>query len=200
VSIFGGGFVLLGLVWVSGCLIRSPYVTEARVPRDQPVPFSHKHHAGDLGIDCRYCHTPVETSSFAGIPPFQTCMNCHDQVWTDSEVLAPIRRSARDEPPLRWARVHRLPDYVYFDHSIHLAKGVGCISCHGHVEEMPLIARKASLYMEWCVDCHRHPEAALRPRDRLFDVTWDAARDDQGERRKEEFQVRKRTDCVDCHR
>src|SRR5437762_12575610 len=121
VSIFGSVFFLAGLAWVWAEVIRSPYVTEATVVRPQPVAFSHKHHVGGLGIDCRYCHTSVEESSFAGIPPTRTCMNCHSQIWVDSPILEPVRRSSREGTPIRWTRVHRLPDYVYFDHSIHVA-------------------------------------------------------------------------------
>lgn len=139
VSIFGAVFILVavvGLIWV---VVRSPYVTEAGVVREQPVPFSHKHHVGDVGLDCRYCHTSVENSSFAGIPPTETCLDCHSQLFADSAMLAPVRQSYRDNTPLRWTRVHDLPDFVYFDHSFHLQKGIGCVTCHGHVEEMPLM-------------------------------------------------------------
>ncbi|HLY75512.1 MAG TPA: cytochrome c3 family protein, partial [Planctomycetota bacterium] len=131
VSIFGGLFIFTAVVWVSGCMYRSSYVTEADVVRDQPIPFSHKHHVGGLGIDCRYCHTSVEDSSFAGIPPTKTCMNCHRQIWADSPMLLPVRESERTDTPIRWTRVHHLPGYVYFDHQIHVAKGVGCVHCHG---------------------------------------------------------------------
>jgi hypothetical protein len=203
VSIFGGVFVLGALVWVSGRIYRSPYITEASVVRDQPVQFSHKHHVGGLGIDCRYCHTSVEESSFAGIPPTKTCMNCHSQIWADSPILEPVRRSFREGTPISWTRVDRLPGYVYFDHSIHVAKGVGCVSCHGQVDDMPLMAQQATLYMEWCLDCHRHPERSLRRRERVFDLTWQPESDEAaslGARLVDEYQVQKRTDCVDCHR
>jgi hypothetical protein len=203
VSIFGGVFVLAALIWVSGRIYRSPYVTEASVVRDQPVQFSHKHHVGGLGIDCRYCHTSVEESSFAGIPPTKTCMNCHSQIWADSPVLEPVRRSYREGTPIAWTRVHRLPGYVYFDHSIHVAKGVGCVSCHGQVDDMPLMFRQATLYMEWCLDCHRHPERSIRPRDRVFELSWQPPKDvsaTQGLRLVDEYQVQRWTDCVDCHR
>lgn len=198
-TIFGGGIVLALAVWVSGLLYRSPYVTEATVTRDQPVPFSHEHHVGGLGIDCRYCHTSVEEGPAAGIPPSRICMKCHSQVWADAPMLEPVRRSARDGMPIEWTRVHRLPDYVYFDHSIHVAKGVGCVRCHGDVGTMPLMSQQATLYMEWCLDCHRHPERAVGPPDRVFDrVSTPAAAPDV--RWRELLDVRKRTDCVDCHR
>ena len=198
-SIFGGVLVVAVGAWVSGILYRSPYVTQAGVVRDQPVPFSHEHHVAGLGIDCRYCHTSVEDSSFAGMPPTKTCMNCHSQIWSDSPVLAPVRDSLKQDVPISWMRVHRLPDYVYFDHSIHVAKGVGCVSCHGRVDRMPLLAQQQTLYMEWCLDCHRHPEREVRPREQIFNLAWtpDA---DSGARRVRELGVRNRTDCVDCHR
>jgi hypothetical protein len=202
VSIFGGLFVLAAMIWVSGGLYRSSYVTEASVVRDQPIQFSHKHHVGGLGIDCRYCHTSVEDSSFAGLPPTKTCMNCHSQIWADSPTLAPVRESYRSGTPIRWTRVHRLPGYAYFDHHIHIAKGVGCVHCHGRVDTMPLIAQEATLYMEWCLECHRHPETAVGPRAQVFNLKWepDGDRRETGRQLLAEYQVQSRTDCVDCHR
>jgi hypothetical protein len=202
VSIFGGLFVLAALVWVSGCMIRSSYVTEAGVMRDQPIPFSHKHHVGGLGIDCRYCHTSVEDSSFAGLPPTRTCMNCHKEIWADSPMLEPVRESLRSGRPISWTRVHQLPGYVYFDHSIHVAKGVGCARCHGRIDEMPLVAQEATLYMEWCLDCHRHPQSALGFRDAVFQLEAPAAGVQTlvGERLAREYRIETRTDCGDCHR
>src|SRR4051812_239612 len=150
---------------------RSDFWTKVETPREQPVPFSHKHHVGGLGIDCRYCHTGVESSSFAGLPPTETCMTCHSQVWRDAPVLEPVRASWRTGVPLQWTRVNDLPDYVYFDHSIHVAKGVGCVSCHGRVDEMPLMAKEKSLYMRWCLDCHREPEKQVRPIGEVFAMT-----------------------------
>jgi Cytochrome c7 and related cytochrome c/Class III cytochrome C family len=141
-------------------------------PIDQPVPFSHKHHVGDDGIDCRYCHVAVETSAFAGIPPLSTCMTCHSQLFTDQAVLAPLVDAYRNDRPLAWNRVHDLPDFVYFDHGIHVAKGVGCSTCHGAVDTMPLTWRAASLDMQWCIACHRKPEAYLRPAGRIYDMHW----------------------------
>jgi hypothetical protein len=143
----------------------------------QPVKFSHDHHTAGLGIDCRYCHTSVEESSFAGIPPTATCMNCHKQVWANAEMLAPVRESWRTGEPLRWTRVNDLPDYVYFNHSIHVAKGVGCRTCHGPVHQMPLMYQEASLQMRWCLECHRNPEKFVRPRERVFDMSWTPADD-----------------------
>jgi hypothetical protein len=138
----------------------------------QPVPFSHQHHVGGLGIDCRYCHTSVEVSSFAGIPPTKTCMNCHSQIWTNASMLLPVRESFRSGKSLEWIRANDLPDYVYFDHSIHLNKGVGCNDCHGPVDRMPLMYAASTLQMEWCLNCHRAPEKFLRPRDQVFNMRY----------------------------
>ena len=132
------------------------------------MPFSHKHHAGELGIDCRYCHTSVEKSSFAGLPPTQTCMTCHSQIWTNAPMLEPVRASYRDNKSIAWTRVNALPDFVYFDHSIHVSKGVGCTTCHGPVAEMPLTWQANTLYMAWCLDCHREPEKFVRPKSKCL--------------------------------
>lgn len=168
VTIFGGLLILTAIAFAGGAFVRSPYMTQVNVVRSQPVPFSHQHHVSELGLDCRYCHTSVETSAFAGLPPTEICMGCHSQIWKNSEMLAPVRDSFAKGKPLQWTRVHDLPDFVYFNHSIHIAKGVGCESCHGRVDEMPLMRRAASLHMEWCVKCHRHPERNVRPRDEIF--------------------------------
>jgi hypothetical protein len=198
-SVFGGVLVVAVLVWVGGLLYRSPYVTQAGVVRDQPIPFSHDHHVSGLGIDCRYCHTSVEESSFAGIPPTKTCMNCHSQIWSDSPMLEPVRKSWKEGTPLTWLRVHRVPDYVYFDHSIHVAKGIGCVSCHGRVDRMALPAQQETLYMEWCLDCHRHPEREVRPKSQVFNLGW-TPDSTLGTSLVKEYGVQVRTDCVDCHR
>ena len=150
----------------------SGYVTREDVVREQPVPFSHRHHVQGLGIDCRYCHSAVEESASAGIPPTHTCMTCHSQVWKDAPILEPVRESHRTGKPLRWTRVHDLPDFVYFDHSIHVARGVGCESCHGRVDRMPLVWQEHALHMGWCLDCHRNPEPHLRPLDKVFEMGW----------------------------
>ncbi len=182
-------------------LTAAPYAVGA--PVEQPVPFSHKHHVGDDGIDCRYCHSAVETESTAGIPPISTCMTCHSQLYTDQKTLAPIVRSWQTGVALHWQRVHDLPGFVYFDHSIHIAKGVGCESCHGRVDRMPLVARTQPLSMAWCLECHRAPERHLRPRDKVFDMGWHA--DDQaalGAQLVARYSIDKRrlTDCSICHR
>jgi hypothetical protein len=171
-SIYAGIFILAATLWVCINLQRSPYVTYAGVARPQPVPFSHQHHVGGLGIDCRYCHTSVENSDFAGIPPTRTCMNCHSEMWTAAPMLEPVRESFRSGKSLVWNRVNDLPDFVYFDHSIHVNKGVGCNTCHGPVDRMPLMFNFASLQMEWCIGCHRGPEKVLRPRDQVFNMRY----------------------------
>jgi Cytochrome c7 and related cytochrome c len=171
-SIYAGIFTLAGVLWACIQFQRSPYVTYAGVARPQPAPFSHQHHVAALGIDCRYCHTSVETSSFAGIPPTKTCMNCHSQIWTSAPLLEPVRESFRTGKSLVWNRVNDLPDFVYFDHSIHINKGVGCNSCHGPVDRMPLMFNYASLQMEWCIECHRAPEKNLRPREQVFNMRY----------------------------
>jgi hypothetical protein len=194
--------VVAGLGWFVTSFSRSDYVTEVGVPRDQPVPFSHKHHVGDVGIDCRYCHTSAETSAFAGIPPTETCMSCHSQLFTDSPMLEPVRASFRNGTPIRWTRVHELPDYVYFNHSIHMNKGVGCSTCHGRVDQMPLLWRASRLQMEWCLECHRAPERFVRPRDQVFNMEWQPPADQLslGQRLVKEYQIQKLTDCYTCHR
>lgn len=167
-TIYGGLVIAGAILWASYAWLRSSYATQVDVVRDQPVPFSHDHHVSGLGIDCRYCHTSVETSAFAGMPTTETCMGCHSQIWRDSSLLAPVRESWRTGQPLAWTRVHDLPDFVYFNHSIHLAKGIGCESCHGRVDKMPLMRKAASLHMEWCLDCHEHPELEVRGQSELF--------------------------------
>ncbi|HZO87790.1 MAG TPA: cytochrome c3 family protein [Chthonomonadaceae bacterium] len=186
--------VLTGINW-------SPYVTEVGVPRDQPVPFSHQHHVAGLGLDCRYCHTTVEDSSFANIPPVHTCMTCHSQIWKDAPVLEPIRESYRTGVPVQWTRVYDLPDFVYFNHSIHVNKGIGCVTCHGPIDQMPMTRRANPLWMSWCLNCHRHPEQFVRPREAVFDMNWHPK--DQsalGKRLVAAYHIRHLTDCYTCHR
>jgi Cytochrome c7 and related cytochrome c/Class III cytochrome C family len=204
VSIFGILFVLVGSLFLIAEINDSPYVTEATVPRDQPVQFSHEHHVAGLGIDCRYCHTSVEKSSFAGIPPTETCMTCHSQLWTNAEMLAPVRESYRTGKPVQWTRVHDLPGFVYFDHSIHVAKGIGCESCHGRVDRMPLMWKANTLQMGWCLDCHRHPEKNIRPRDEVFTMGY-TPKENQGTlgpRLVKDYKVNvpQLTNCSICHR
>ena len=168
------GFVVLvgGSVLILEMIQHSTYVSRVGIAPAQPVPFSHKHHVGQLGIDCRYCHTSVEVSSTPGLPPTHTCMTCHSQIWTGASMLAPVRESLAHDEPLRWTRVNRLPDYVYFNHSIHIAKGVGCSSCHGAVDQMQLMARGKNFTMQFCLDCHRNPAPRLRTPDQVWNTEW----------------------------
>src|SRR5450432_3149809 len=172
VTIFGAVFILGFAVWAVDRLSRSDYATRATQAREQPVPFSHQHHVGGMGVDCRYCHTSVETSATAGLPPTKTCMNCHSQIWSQSPTLEPVRASFRTGQSIQWTRVHDLPDFAYFNHSAHVNKGVGCTTCHGPVDRMPLMWQYASLQMEWCLDCHRNPEKYVRPKEEVFSVSW----------------------------
>jgi hypothetical protein len=202
VSIFGTVFIIAGLLGLFDEINRSPWVTEARVAREQPIQFSHERHVAGNGIDCRYCHTSVEDSAFAGIPPTRTCMNCHSQIFSTSPFLEPLRQSVRSDQSIQWTRVHDLPDFVYFDHSIHLRKGIGCTTCHGQVDRMPLVWQEKSLQMEWCIDCHRNPERYVRPRDAVFRVDYRPPPDqlELGRRLVGEYQIQKLTSCSTCHR
>jgi hypothetical protein len=202
VSIFGAVFILGFLLWLFGAWSRSSWATQAGVAREQPVPFSHAHHVGDVGLDCRYCHTTVETSDFANIPPTKTCMNCHSQVWNTSPTLEPVRESFRTDRSIAWTRVHDLPDFAYFNHSIHVNKGVGCETCHGRVDKMPLTWQKASLQMEWCLDCHRHPEQYVRPREAVFQMGYEPPIDQEtlGRQLVKEYKIQSLTSCSTCHR
>ena len=198
----GAAVVVAGFGWFVLLLARSDYVTGVAIPREQPVPFSHKHHVADVGLDCRYCHTSVDKAAFAGIPPTETCMSCHSQLFSDSPMLEPVRASFRSDKPMKWTRVHNLPDYVYFDHSIHVNKGVGCSSCHGRVDQMPLMWQEKSLQMEWCLECHRAPENFVRPRDQVYSMEYKAP-DNQlelGRKLVAEYKIHKLTDCYTCHR
>jgi len=190
--------------WASMEIYDSGYTTNVNAPRVQPIPFSHQHHVSGLGLSCIYCHTSVEQSSFAGIPPTHTCMTCHSQIWNTSPTLAPVRESYRTQTPLQWIRVNDLPDFVYFNHSIHINKGVGCVTCHGHVEKMPLTWRQNTLFMAWCLDCHRSPEKYLRPREEVLNMDWKPEGDQLALGRKlikeYDVQVKRITDCSTCHR
>jgi hypothetical protein len=208
VTIFGAVFILAGLGAILAIWVRSSYVTSVGVARVQPVPFSHEHHVNGLGIDCRYCHTAVETSSFAGIPPTKTCMNCHQQMWVASDMLAPVRDSYRTGRSIEWQRVHNLAEFVYFNHSIHVNKGIGCSTCHGAVNHMQLVWQDQTLLMEWCLNCHRQPELHIRPRDQVFNMEWQppADQEERGRQLAEEYGVYKAhgvenmTNCSTCHR
>jgi hypothetical protein len=202
VSIFGTLFAVAGLLWLLAAINRSPWVTDAKVAREQPIQFSHERHVGGNGIDCRYCHTSVEESAFAGIPPTKTCMNCHSEIFANSPFLEPVRASFRDNVAIRWTRVHDLPDFVYFNHSIHVNKGVGCTTCHGPVDRMPLMWQEQSLQMEWCLDCHRNPEKYVRPREAVFSVSYQPPADQAalGSRLVTDYHIQKLTSCSTCHR
>jgi len=201
-SIFGALFAVGGLLWLLMLINRSGYVTMQGVARTQPVQFSHKHHAGELGIDCRYCHTSVEVSAVASVPPTKTCINCHAQIWAQSQYLEPVRESWNTNESIFWIKVNDLPDFVYFNHSVHVTKGVGCVSCHGRVDRMNQLYQAASLQMEWCLDCHRHPERYVRPREEVFNLAWEPAKpqDELGRELLKSYDVHPRTDCSTCHR
>jgi formamidopyrimidine-DNA glycosylase len=185
-------------------VMRSQYITNESITMEQPVPFSHAHHVGQVGIDCRYCHDSVEKAAFAGMPSTHTCMTCHSQLFSNVAMLAPVRESLAERKPIHWNRVHRLPDYVYFDHSVHVNNGVGCSTCHGAVQTMPLMRQVAPLTMGWCLDCHRDPEPFLRPHDQIFNMTWAAPKDQQEQARKllaaYHIDTEHLTDCSRCHR
>ncbi|MEW6272689.1 MAG: cytochrome c3 family protein [Thermodesulfobacteriota bacterium] len=201
-TIFGGLFVIAALVYALALINRSPYVTRQGVAREQPVQFSHKHHVGELGIDCRYCHTTVEKLAYAGMPATKTCMNCHSQIWATSDFLEPVRESWRTDESIRWVKVYDLPEYVYFNHSIHVSKGVGCASCHGRVDLMNALWQQPTLQMEWCLECHRAPERHLRPRQFIFSMDYQQPADQiaLGEKLKKEYDVEARVQCSACHR
>ena len=186
-------------------IARSTYITGHHVEKQQPVQFSHKHHVGDDGIDCRYCHQTVETTASAGMPSTQTCMNCHSQLWADSPYLEPVRASFRDNKPIEWERVHDLPEFTYFNHSIHVAKGVGCSTCHGPIDNMPAVYQENTLQMEWCIACHRAPEKFIRPKKEIFNMQWQDGDIDTADREKlkADYRIRSKemmTSCSTCHR
>ncbi len=166
------GLIVIALGVALNSLQRSPWVTRQGQRPDQPIPFSHKHHVEGLGLQCQYCHTSVEKSSYAGIPPTKTCINCHSQIWTNADMLQPVRTSWATGASINWIRVHDLPDYVYFNHEIHVNKGIGCASCHGRVDEMPLMYQENTLQMEWCLNCHRNPASNLRPTSEIYNMAW----------------------------
>jgi hypothetical protein len=195
-------FFLGASLWAWDTLLRSSYNTQVNVAREQPVPFSHKHHVQGLGLDCRFCHGSVEDSSFAGLPPSKTCMGCHSLVWKDVPMLEPVRESYRNDTPIEWIRVHDLPDFAYFDHSIHVAKGIGCTTCHGQVDEMPLMWRENTLNMDWCLDCHRDPAKNVRAKKDVFSVHWrpEQLTDEQRATLAKEYDLKSMINCSVCHR
>jgi hypothetical protein len=196
---------VVGLVVLVGALPNSTYATGVWTAPEQPVPFSHKHHVGELGLDCRYCHTTVMTQASAGMPPTYTCMTCHSQIWDKAPMLAPVRDSLATETPLDWQRVNQLPEYVYFNHSIHVTKGIGCSSCHGPVAEMQLTWRAQPFTMAFCLDCHRNPQDRLRPADQVWNMEWSAPADQDrvGRSLMAAYHIvsaARLTDCSTCHR
>ncbi len=201
----GVGTVLV--VGVSWAVYWGPTVTGVKQFRQQPIPFSHQRHVQGNGIDCRYCHTTVETSAFAGIPATETCMTCHSQILTDQPMFAKVHESWDSGKPMEWTRVNDVPDFVYFDHSIHVNRGVGCSECHGNVEEMRLTYKAESLHMGWCLQCHKAPEKYLRPKSEIFNTAYEhpKKKEDQlemGRKLVEEYQIRKEQllNCSVCHR
>ncbi len=181
---------------------RGPWITSVQMAPEQPIPFSHKHHVKDDGIDCRYCHTSVEYSGYAGIPPTETCMSCHSQIWTGAVVTKPIRDSWATGKSIEWVRVHDLPDFVYFNHSIHLNKGIGCSTCHGQINEMALTYKVNTLNMNWCINCHRNPGQFVRPRSEVFNINYKypSNQSELGPKLVKEYHIQNLTDCVTCHR
>jgi hypothetical protein len=201
-SIFGGLALVVAVTIAAFAYVRSPWVTGVGNAPPQPVQFSHKHHVLDDGIDCRYCHTSVETSSFAGMPDTKTCMNCHQQILTQSPLLAPVRASFETGTPIVWNRVNTLPDYVYFDHSIHIQKGVGCSSCHGQVDQMSATAKAESFQMKFCLDCHMAPQNQIRPRSEVFNLEWTPPANQAalGAELMHAYNVQSKISCSTCHR
>ena len=206
VGIIVGLFTLTG---VGGALFQlgadSSYATNQGVARVQPVQFSHSHHVSSMGIDCRYCHTSVENAAYANVPPTKTCMNCHSQIWTGSPELEMVRASYRNDTSIPWVKVHDLPDFVYFNHSIHIAKGVGCSTCHGQIDNMPAVYQENTLQMEWCIACHRAPEKFIRPKSEIFNMDWQDGDLNAAERDKLKVDLKIRskemmTSCSTCHR
>lgn len=205
---FRAAIVCIGLLLALGVWSLYSYATSAYLRigygPDQPVPFSHKIHVGQLGMDCRYCHTNVETSPHASVPPTQTCMNCHTQIKKDSPYLAPVRESWKTGEPVVWQRIHKLPDYAFFNHAVHIQRGVSCVSCHGQVNEMPIVQQKESLTMGWCLQCHRRPEKHLRPHDQVTNLIWappeGTSRQEVGRELKDRNKIAPTVTCQACHR
>ena len=199
--------VVIALVTLGGAIYAAnmTYGYRVNVPIEQPVQFSHKHHVFDDGIDCRYCHTSVDKAAFAGMPPTETCMTCHSQIWSDSPLLQPVRESFVSGQPLQWTRVHDMPDFVFFNHSIHVNKGVACESCHGRVDQMQLAYMAKTMTMDWCVDCHREPEKNIRPKEHVYKMGWKPNMDqvEMGLRLVKEYHIlpeQQLTNCSICHR
>ena len=203
VSIFGAVFFIAAAAFAWDRVLRSPYATRVNIPIDQPVAFSHKHHVQGLGMDCRYCHTSVEEAAYAGIPSTKVCMTCHSMVWTETPMLEAVRESWRTDESIPWTKVHDLPDYSYFDHAVHIAKGIGCSSCHGRVDKMPLVWQEETLHMQWCLDCHREPERNVRPLAHIYDMDYVPEEELSLQERLdlvEQHKIQSLTNCSICHR
>lgn len=202
IALFSIALIAIGVPSLLMIYMRTPYITNVGIPSTQPVMFDHRHHVGDDGMDCRYCHYQVEKSSYAGVPPTSLCMGCHNQIWNSSPMLQRVRESYFTGQPIPWKRVHALPDFVYFNHSIHVNKGVGCTECHGRVDQMAAVAKAGSLQMEWCLDCHRNPEPHLRPRDQITRMDWKPPpnREALGATLAAEYHVQRLVHCSACHR
>lgn len=196
----GVGLAVVAFAVVAYFINRSPYRTGQGAIPEQPVPFSHEHHVGGLGIDCRYCHSGVDKSPFAGLPDTHTCMSCHSQLWTNAQMLAPVRDSLERGIPLRWIRVHRLPDFVYFDHRAHVTRGIGCESCHGRVDRMPLMRQAYSMTMLWCLDCHRNPVPNLRAAGQITAMGAAPSLDAAALLHQYQIHTDRMTECITCHR
>jgi len=205
VTIVGSVIVVTGLLTTGYLVMWSPYQTQVNVIRPQPVPFSHAHHVRDVGIDCRYCHNTVETAASAGMPPTYTCMSCHSQIWGATQMLEPVRASLAQKKPLEWTRLHDLPDFVYFSHNIHIQKGVGCVTCHGRVDQMPLAWKAEPMTMTWCINCHLHPENHLREPSEIVRMDLALSTQEQLAKGKEllvrnHIETDRLTNCSVCHR
>jgi len=205
-TIIGALLVLAGTAWTVRYLQRSPYTTDVGVARAQPIAFSHEHHVGGLGIDCRYCHTSVDQTDYAGMPSTKTCMSCHSQIWNNAEMLKPVRDSWSENKPIVWNKVHNLPDFAHFNHSVHVNKGIGCSTCHGQVDQMPLVWKTQSLQMAWCLDCHRNVENFIRPREEVFNMKYippsGSEQQKLGKQLVEKYHIadeRQITNCSPCH-
>ena len=212
--------LVMGGTWIS----RSSYNTKVNIPLEQPIPFSHEHHAVELGIDCRYCHNGVEKSASAGYPSTQTCMSCHSQIWTQSPLLEPLRESWRTKTPLKWNRVNAVPDFVYFPHNIHINRGISCNNCHGPIQKMQLVYKAQPFQMRWCLNCHRNVENYVNKKEAVWDLYRDyqtgkvtpeeetlaegetyhrnAEELETGRQLVKQLHVQKKqlTDCYTCHR
>lgn len=212
-SIFGAVFIAGFIGYCVSGYDRSVWHTGVGYAKAQPAPFSHEHHVRGLGLDCRMCHTSVESSHFAGLPSSKTCMTCHSVIWKDAQMLKPVRDSWVNNRPIQWNRVHNLPEFVYFNHSIHVSKGIGCSSCHGQVDRMPLVWQEGSLQMEWCLDCHRDPAKFIRPREQIYNMNYDPAKDTTldpqyrsqaalGKKLVQDYHIHREqlTNCSICHR